>query len=68
MGGAPPLHVEQHLTDATAALRNQVSDIKRANGLLTDTAMFARPYVHIPTSQLPVGCVLGAAAWRRRRR
>lgn len=32
-----------------------VSDIKRANGLLTDTGMFARDTLLIPTRQLPVG-------------
>jgi len=37
--------------------RKQVSDIKRSNGLLSDTAMFAREYIRIPTGQLPIGCV-----------
>lgn len=32
-----------------------VSDVKRANGFLSDTAMFAREYVHIPTKQLLAG-------------
>jgi hypothetical protein len=35
---------------------HQVADIKRANGLLTDTAMFGRETVLIPTQQLPLGC------------
>ena len=34
----------------------QVSDIKRANGLLADTAMFAKDTLLIPTRPLPVGC------------
>lgn len=37
----------------------QVSDIKRANGLLSDTAMFARDTLLIPTRPLPVGCGCG---------
>ncbi|KAK9802986.1 hypothetical protein WJX73_004393 [Symbiochloris irregularis] len=32
-----------------------VSDIKRANGLLSDTAMFAKDTLLIPTQALPVG-------------
>uniref|UniRef100_A0A383WL34 LysM domain-containing protein n=1 Tax=Tetradesmus obliquus TaxID=3088 RepID=A0A383WL34_TETOB len=32
-----------------------VSDIKRANGILSDNAMFAREFVKIPTAQLPIG-------------
>lgn len=32
-----------------------VSDIKRANGILSDNVMFAREHVKIPTGQLPVG-------------
>ncbi len=35
----------------------QVSDIKRANGLLADSAMFAKDTLLIPTRPLPVGCV-----------
>lgn len=31
-----------------------VSDIKRANGLLSDSAMFAREYINIPTRHLPL--------------
>ncbi|KAI8471893.1 MAG: hypothetical protein J3K34DRAFT_520248 [Monoraphidium minutum] len=31
-----------------------VSDIKRANGLLSDSAMFAREFILIPTKQLPM--------------
>lgn len=33
----------------------QVSDIKRANGILSDNAMFAREFIKIPTAQLPIG-------------
>ena len=32
----------------------QVSDIKRANGILSDNAMFAREHVKIPTGSLPL--------------
>eukprot|EP00882_Tetradesmus_deserticola_P010968 GHRQ01011602.1.p1 GENE.GHRQ01011602.1~~GHRQ01011602.1.p1 ORF type:complete len:271 (+),score=48.08 GHRQ01011602.1:340-1152(+) len=32
-----------------------VSDIKRANGILSDNAMFAREFIKIPTTQLPIG-------------
>lgn len=38
-----------------------VSDIKRCNGLLSDTAMFARDTLLIPTERLPVG--LEYSAW-----
>jgi len=34
----------------------QVSDIKRANGLLSDSAMFARDSVLIPTRPIVIGC------------
>lgn len=34
---------------------SQVSDIKRANGLLSDTAMFARDSLVIPLRSMPVG-------------
>jgi hypothetical protein len=33
----------------------QVGDIKRANGLLSDSAMFAREFINIPTRQMPIG-------------
>jgi LysM repeat protein len=33
----------------------QVSDIKRANGILSDNAIFARELIKIPTAQLPIG-------------
>ena len=39
----------------------QVSDIKRANGLLADSSMFARDTLLIPTRPLPVGCAAVAA-------
>ncbi|KAF8059177.1 hypothetical protein HT031_005349 [Scenedesmus sp. PABB004] len=32
-----------------------VSDIKRANGILSDNAMFARECIKIPTGQMPIG-------------
>ena len=32
-----------------------VADIKRANGLLSDTAMFAKDTLQIPTRSLSVG-------------
>ncbi|KAF6257014.1 hypothetical protein COO60DRAFT_49052 [Scenedesmus sp. NREL 46B-D3] len=32
-----------------------VSDIKRANGILSDNAFFAREFIKIPTTQLPIG-------------
>lgn len=32
----------------------QVSDIKRANGILSDNAMFAREHVKIPTGSIPL--------------
>lgn len=35
----------------------QVSDIKRANGLLSDTAMFAKDQLLIPTRSIPIGYV-----------
>ena len=35
----------------------QVADIKRANSLLSDSAMFARDSLLIPTRPLPMGCV-----------
>jgi hypothetical protein len=35
----------------------QVSDIKRANGLLSDSAMFARDNILIPTRPIVIGCV-----------
>ena len=35
----------------------QVSDIKRANGLLADSAMFAKDTLLIPTRPMPIGCV-----------
>jgi hypothetical protein len=42
-----------------------VLDIRRTNGLLADSALFARDFVHIPTRQLPIGCGgLGIAAAR----
>lgn len=44
----------------------QVSDIKRANALLADTAMFAKDTLLIPTRPLPIGCVAGAAAGAER--
>ncbi len=34
----------------------QVSDIKRSNSLLSDSAMFARDSLLIPTRPLPMGC------------
>lgn len=34
-----------------------VADIKRANGLLSDTAMFAKDTLQIPTRSLSVGYV-----------
>lgn len=37
----------------------QVSDIKRINGLLSDTAMFARDTLLIPKHSLPLGYVCG---------
>ena len=33
-----------------------VADIKRANGLLSDTAMFAKDTLLIPTRSLCIGC------------
>ena len=33
----------------------QVADIKRANGLLSDTAMFAKEYLLIPSKSMCVG-------------
>ena len=33
----------------------QVADIKRANGLLSDTAMFAKDCLLIPTRSMPIG-------------
>ena len=36
----------------------QVSDIKRANGLLSDSAMFARDSVLIPTRPIVIGCAV----------
>lgn len=48
----------QYLT-CLCFMRVQVSDIKRANNLLSDTGMFAREFVLIPTQQLPVGCAHG---------
>lgn len=33
----------------------QVSDIKRANGFESDTAMFGRELLLIPTKPLPIG-------------
>lgn len=35
----------------------QVADIKRTNSLLSDSAMFARDSLLIPTRPLPMGCV-----------
>lgn len=35
----------------------QVADIKRTNSLLSDSAMFARETLLIPTRPLPMGCV-----------
>ncbi|DBA83999.1 hypothetical protein WJX77_002401 [Trebouxia sp. C0004] len=32
-----------------------VADIKRANGLLSDTAMFAKDYLLIPSKSMPIG-------------
>lgn len=52
----------------------QVSDIKRANGLLADSAMFAKDTLLIPTRPLPVGWaplllppppVAGSVSWRQ---
>jgi hypothetical protein len=43
------------LADCTiAALCVQVSDIKRANGILSDNAMFAREHIKIPTGSIPL--------------
>jgi hypothetical protein len=39
----------------------QVADIKRTNSLLSDSAMFARDTLLIPTRPLPMGCVLRVA-------
>ncbi len=37
----------------------QVSDIKRSNGLLSDTAMFAKDTLLIPTRAMPpIGCAV----------
>lgn len=41
--------------DRLAVLRVQVSDIKRANGMLADNAMFGKDTLLIPTRPLPVG-------------
>ena len=40
---------------AGACRHAQVSDIKRANGLLADSAMFGKDTLLIPTRPLPVG-------------
>lgn len=45
------------LADCRVLLPLQVSDIKRANGLLSDSAMFARDTVLIPTRPIPIGWV-----------
>jgi hypothetical protein len=36
-------------------MRSQVSDIKRANGLMSDTGMWARKELLIPREHLPIG-------------
>lgn len=41
-------------SDKTTGIR-QVADIKRANGLLSDTAMFAKEYLLIPSKSMSVG-------------
>lgn len=40
----------------------QVSDIKRANGILSDNAMFAREHVKIPTGTMPLRYVVCCSA------
>lgn len=58
----PPPHSTPHTqilkTDTLAGLAVRygvaVADVKRANGLLSDTGMFAREHVLIPTRQLPL--------------
>ena len=67
-GLAVKYHVEVNSTsgELSTVLRNievlrsdhmclQVADIKRANGLLSDSAMFAKDTLLIPTRSLPVG-------------
>jgi hypothetical protein len=45
----------------TYACVQQVADIKRTNSLLSDSAMFARDTLLIPTRPLPMGCVHAVA-------
>jgi hypothetical protein len=63
---ATPLHLHWRERSCTppALLLLQVSDIKRANGILWDNAMFAREHVKVPTSAMPMRCVVlcGAGA------
>lgn len=51
--------VKQNDTLAGLAVKYKVSisDIKRANGFQTDTAMFGREWVMIPRKPFPIGCV-----------
>ncbi len=45
----------QDLQLKAACMLVQVSDIKRANGLLSDNSMFARDTLIIPSGPIPVG-------------
>ncbi len=58
----PSLHLESlavrgGVLHRVWCLTMQVSDIKRANGLLSDSAMFARDNILIPTRPIVIGCV-----------
>ena len=64
--GCSPWHSCAALADAPAL---QVSDIKRANALLSDTGMYAKDTLLIPKQAMAVGCVvdvlpLSTTLWR----
>lgn len=54
-GIPPPVQVAAGHSAAAALPSVQVSDIKRANGMLADNAMFGKDTLLIPTRPLPVG-------------
>lgn len=50
-----PTQCAQTAPSNMTAGKCQVADIKRANGLLSDTAMFAKEYLLIPSKSMSVG-------------
>ncbi len=50
---------------ALSSMPAQVSDIKRSNSLLSDSAMFARDSLLIPKRPLPMGCAAQSTAMNK---